>query len=608
MSGSGTNITTLESDAARHLFVIGFNADGVISCANDTALEMLGADLCGQPLAARLCAKDVNKINRLLGSEWRGDMSFRLCFSDDNTEGATLRHVDGRLALDEGGAFVFSGLERLNLYEGDNKFSSMVETTGEGILVHIEGAIKYVNPALTEMLGVSLEDILSNKDPYVHLHPDDRARIMGYHRARLRGEEPPETFEYRLVNVDDSIRWISANARLLDWEGENASLVVMRDVTHLKTLKDEHDEIQKLFSRVVEAMPSYLSISSLETQEFVFANQHFFDTFGYTKEEVIGKSSKDLELWNSRDDRRELVKSIRVGEIFSTIAEGRRKNGDVFNTKVNGILLSEGESQFVIIVGDDVTEEIEREKQLEESRETAELASRTKSQFLANMSHELRTPLNAILGFSQFIRDQLLGPIEEPRYVEYANDIFSSGTHLLTIINEILDLSKVESGKLGFKETEVNVRELAVSTFNLLRSRALEYGVRLVNQVPDTDILMRADEMRLKQSLINLLSNALKFTEDGGEVKLSYFSDDQGRVNIRVSDTGVGMNDDQIAVAYEPFGQIENTYTRSDQGTGLGLPLVKAFVELHQGEMNIESELGKGTIITLTFPVERVVS
>ncbi|MCK5574948.1 MAG: hypothetical protein KAI28_04005, partial [Sphingomonadales bacterium] len=225
-----------------------------------------------------------------------------------------------------------------------------------------------------------------------------------------------------------------------------------------------------------------------------------------------------------------------------------------------------------------------------------------------NMSHELRTPLNAILGFSQFIRDQLLGPIEEPRYVEYANDIFSSGTHLLTIINEILDLSKVESGKLGFKETEVNVRELAVSTFNLLRSRALEYGVRLVNQVPDTDILMRADEMRLKQSLINLLSNALKFTEDGGEVKLSYFSDDQGRVNIRVSDTGVGMNEDQIAVAYEPFGQIENTYTRSDQGTGLGLPLVKAFVELHQGEMNIESELGKGTIITLTFPVERVVS
>ena len=595
----------LSRDILSRLYVINVDVDGVIKFVNHNAKSMLGPMCVGENIRNFLCLEDKQQTDKTIHAALKAKRSILMTMSSDAAQAIA---VHGELDTDGEGGLLFTGFQLLNTLEGENKFHTLVETTGEGILVHNDGAIKFVNQACVDLLGIEMSDAVATPDSYKYLHPDDRERIHGYHMARLRGEDSPETFEFRLLCADNRVRWCAVNARLIDWDGETASLVVMKDVTHLKELKDAHSESREMFSRVVEAIPSFLSITNMQTGEFVFVNQRFVDVFGYSQNELIGHSSLALGMWQDDAHRARLVEAVNNGEQFEIVAGGVRKNGEKFPVKLTGVMMPDYDVPHMVIVGDDITVEAEREKQLEESRENAEMASRTKSQFLANMSHELRTPLNAILGFSQFIRDQLLGPIEEPRYVEYANDIHTSGAHLLTIINEILDLSKVESGKLDFNETEVNVRELAVSTFNLLRGRALEYGVRLINQAPEGDLCIRADEMRLKQSLINLLSNAIKFTPDEGVVTLACFQNDEGRVCFRVSDTGVGMTEDQIAVAFEPFGQVENTYTSPEQGTGLGLPLVKAFVNMHQGELYIESEVGRGTDITIIFPSARTLA
>jgi signal transduction histidine kinase len=222
------------------------------------------------------------------------------------------------------------------------------------------------------------------------------------------------------------------------------------------------------------------------------------------------------------------------------------------------------------------------------------------------MSHELRTPLNAILGFSEVIRDQLFGPSALPRYAEYAKDIHSSGEYLLHIINDILELSKVEAGKLGLHDTDISIETLAQECLRMVESQAKQAKLRLTANIGQPAPVVRVDERSMKQILINLLSNAIKFTPAGGAVSLSAR---KGRgLTIHVSDSGIGMSDADIAVALTPFGQIESAISRRHQGTGLGLPLAQALVELHGSQLKINSEPNLGTTVSFTSPTERVVA
>jgi two-component system cell cycle sensor histidine kinase PleC len=247
-------------------------------------------------------------------------------------------------------------------------------------------------------------------------------------------------------------------------------------------------------------------------------------------------------------------------------------------------------------------------EELRQSMEAAELANRSKSEFLANMSHELRTPLNAIIGFSEVITKQLFGPIGTERYAQYAGDIFDSGTHLLQIINDILDLSKFEAGKLELHESTVSLSQVVKGCITLVRDRASEAGISLSTDIDDKVPALYADERTLKQVLINLLSNAVKFTPQGGSVAIGARLVASGALEIYVRDSGIGMNAAEIAVALQPFGQIANAATRKQQGTGLGLPLARSLTELHGGDLRIESAPNAGTTITVTLPPERVLT
>jgi two-component system cell cycle sensor histidine kinase PleC len=249
----------------------------------------------------------------------------------------------------------------------------------------------------------------------------------------------------------------------------------------------------------------------------------------------------------------------------------------------------------------------ESERALIQAKEQADFANRSKSEFLANMSHELRTPLNAIIGFAEIIKGQMFGPVGKPQYVEYASDIFESGHLLLSLINDILDMSKIESGKRALVDTTLNIERIAQSVVRLVAARAKLGKLHLTVQIPNDLPFLRGEEKALKQILTNLLTNAIKFTDENGDITLSAIMDESGRLCIVIEDTGIGIAPEDIPVALAPFGQIESALSRKHQGTGLGLPLTKALVELHSGILDLQSKPGVGTVVTVIFPPDRVV-
>jgi signal transduction histidine kinase len=246
------------------------------------------------------------------------------------------------------------------------------------------------------------------------------------------------------------------------------------------------------------------------------------------------------------------------------------------------------------------------EAHLRQAKEEAELASRTKTEFLANISHELRTPLNAIIGFAEILSGQIFGKLGDQRYVNYAADIRDSGQHLLTLINDVLDVSKIEVGKLELNEEPVDIIAVLESSMRLMRDRAEEAGLELRAELPRGLPFLQADARRLKQILLNLMSNAVKFTAAGGRVVVRAVVAEDG-LSIAVEDTGIGIAPHDLEKALRPFGQIDSRMARKYQGTGLGLPLTKSMVELHGGRLTLESEVGRGTKATIWLPRERII-
>ena len=250
----------------------------------------------------------------------------------------------------------------------------------------------------------------------------------------------------------------------------------------------------------------------------------------------------------------------------------------------------------------DITDRKQMEQALRDARDAAERGSRAKSEFLANMSHELRTPLNAIIGFSEIMREEILGPVTVPKYREYLGDIHNSAQHLLLIINDILDIARIEAGRVELKEARIDLKRMIDECARMLRGRVADAGLKLETNFESVAPWCIGDERLLRQVLLNLTSNAIKFTPSGGRVSIQVGRKVGGELTLAVQDTGIGMTTEEAAVALRPFGQVQSAFARSRDGVGLGLPLAKSFVELHGGELLVESVPGRGTTVIVKLP------
>jgi PAS domain S-box-containing protein len=356
--------------------------------------------------------------------------------------------------------------------------------------------------------------------------------------------------------------------------------------------------------RVIDAVPAMVCATDGEGR-YIFCNQRFASFVGLRPGRLIGR--RPLEAHDDALARRLVERDARLlgGEILPASIEEEivDHDGNLRDLLTTKSLYRDGDGAMVVTVLLDITARRRAELDLLAVKEHAETANRSKTEFLANMSHELRTPLNAIIGFSQVMAGEMLGPIATTRYVGYARDILASAEHLLGIINDILDVSKLESGKLELVEEAIDLPKAIGDLIMLVEGKAKTADVKLIARQEGEIPPLRGDLRKLKQIVVNLVTNAIKFSRPGGEVEIVLKTDD-GAVAITVV-RGIGMDPEEIELAMTRFGQVNGPWTREHAGTGLGLPLAIGLAELHGASLTIKSIKDVGTTVTVAFPAER---
>jgi PAS domain S-box-containing protein len=343
---------------------------------------------------------------------------------------------------------------------------------------------------------------------------------------------------------------------------------------------------------------------------YLAVNQALADIYGYASPGALMTGLTDIsaQLYvdiRRRDEFRALMQANDVVNNF--VSEIYHRSGRRIWISENARAVRDWSGTLLCYEGTvkDVTEKFEQERALRTALRQAEIANKMKAAFLAAMSHELKTPLNAVLGFSEIIRDEVLGPVGHDMYRDYAGDIHKSGTRLLSVINDVLDVSRLEGGLLTLDARPENILDVVEGAIK--QARAITHdGRRIEIDVPADMPSLQVDPRRLSQAIGNILANALKFTPESGEVRFAAQIAADGTVLLSVEDTGIGMEQETIAAALEPFRQLDGSLARRFEGAGLGLSIAKALAELHGGALSVKSAVGEGTIVTITLPAARL--
>lgn len=494
--------------------------------------------------------------------------------------------------------------------EDDDRYRQLLMNLPDAVRISCAGVVVYANDACVRLFGAGCAEDLIGRSVDDFIAPEDRERLQARRRMLLAtGLAPME--EQKRLRLDGSVVAIEMLGIRIAWQGRPAALNVMRDVTKRHEALSALRESEARFHALAEHIPGATFQCERDGAGrfgFSFVSQGVEALFGVSAEAAMRRASalfRAIEpadrvrlheiFRNASDDSGPIETELRTREcdgfsrVIQLIARPRRRD--------DGSAVWEG--LFL-----DATERHDVLEALRQAKDAAEFANRTKSEFLANMSHEVRNPLNAILGFAEVIEMELFGPTGAAQYKEYAADIRESGKHLLAIINDVLDIAKIEAGKLEIENEQLDIRALIESSLTVLKRRAQAGEIKLAVRVGRSLPRLRGDERRIRQVLLNLLTNASKFTPDGGMVRVSASLDSGRGLRIRVSDNGIGMQPEDIDRALTPFVKIGS----GGNGTGLGLPLAKSLVECHDGRFKVISSPGKGTTITLRFPPMRLVA
>jgi PAS domain S-box-containing protein len=449
------------------------------------------------------------------------------------------------------------------------------------------------------ILGRTIEEIVGS---------EAQEQLSVYLEAALSGKE--QRFDLDMTYPDGKTRAVEITyAPHLDASGEvQGCFALVHNITERKRAEEAFHTREAQLRGIMDNAPIEIVLKDTEGH-YVLTNAHWQKSYNLTDEEAKGRTLHDFfpeEFAKPLSAHEREV--METGEAAAYEDKFPEPDGvHDFLTITFPIRDMAGEVMNIGVMAVDITERKRAEEAVLMAKEQAELANRTKSQFLANMSHELRTPLNAIIGFSEIIKDEAFGPVGCTKYCDYVNDINESGQHLLDLINDILDLSKIESGAGELQKEVVEIRALVRSIVTLVTGRVKKSSAELEINMPDDVPPLHADSRKLKQILINLLSNAIKFTPAGGKVTLKIWCRVESGYVFQVVDTGIGIALDDIPKALAPFQQVDSELSRKYEGTGLGLPLTKALVEMHGGSLDLQSELGVGTTVTVRFPAESIV-
>lgn len=466
------------------------------------------------------------------------------------------------------------------------------------VAVDNDGAIQHlaVHPALER-----IAQLLWVRDRFLrHVHPDEQEFVRTNIDWAFAQASRNAHIQFRLARPDG--RWSNVMAHIRQVNA--GSLQILMQPNDIAYARNAESQLRRV---VEESLQGIVVISNGQT---LYCNEGYARMLGFVSAREFAASDPSKTGDFIHPDDRQMVHD-RLARLEPTSRfEFRllRLDGMTIWAHVTATPVEWDGKPALLSWLTDISDRKRAEEELRGSKEAAEFANRSKTEFLANMSHELRTPLNAILGFSEVIREQMMGPLGSPKYVEYAGDIHKSGEHLLDLINDVLDLAKIDARKLDLRECEFAPADIVADCMSLLSARAESDAVSLTAQVTHDAPLLRADKRAVKQVLLNLLSNAIKFTPRGGRVSITGRVSADRTFGLSVTDNGIGMSAPEIEVAMAPFGQVDSKFTRQQIGTGLGLPVSRSLMRLHGGDVIVSSVPGAGTTMTAVFPPERVLA
>lgn len=475
----------------------------------------------------------------------------------------------------------------------------------------MDGRLIFINDTWQMVTGYEV-DHGQGRVLFDMLHPQDQLEQIESFQQLVRGQKQAYRSVARLRTAEGRYRSIElAMSMLRQDENKNLRVVgTITDVEERRRAESALGEAEKKYRTIVDnAAGGIYQVTS--EGHILSANPAMARILGYDNPDELMRGIRNIheQIYTNRKSRGRFIRELESkGDARNFEIEAARKDGKKIWLNENARAVKDEEGNLLYFEGsiEDITARKDTEIKLKDAIVASDLANRAKSEFLANMSHELRTPLNAIIGFSEIIKNEMLGPLEQKQYWEYAKDIYDSGKNLLKIINDILEVSKIEASDRQLNESIIEMEKVVSSCLDLTAPKIKANSLSVNNLIDKAIPNIVGEEVAIKQIILNLLSNATKFTPNGGRITLSYELDQENRLRLSITDTGIGLDEHEVEKALSPFGQIETAMSRSSSGAGLGLTLVDSLIRLHGGKLELFSQKGIGTTATIIFPVKRV--
>lgn len=474
------------------------------------------------------------------------------------------------------------------------------------------GIVQFINDRFTELTRISIDDVMGQS--FFKLFPEDqRDKNIERYQKLVEGKLRPYRVKTFIETYDGSPRQIEISFRMINKDEAGKSHVIGTIVDKQnfaaakKAIIEAEEKYKDMFDHAVNGI-----YQSTPEGKFISVNPALAQILGYESVEDVTKSVHSIAAQiYVRPEERAIYKNRidHTGQVMGYETQMYKKDGTKIWVVENARAVMGEDGYLKYYEGSlwDVTERRESEKAMKDAKLAAEMSARTKTEFLANMSHELRTPLNAIIGFSEIIKDEIMGPLQNAAYKEYATDIYSSGNNLLKIISEILEVSKIEAGNRPLNEGPVRMSRAVAACLVILKGKVEDARLSIDMDIPEDLPELIGEELVIKQILLNLVGNAIKFTQAGGSIVIkARIEDYTGRMILEVIDSGIGMTPEELEKATQPFWQANADLARDTSGTGLGLTLVQSLAKMHGASLEIESIKAQGTTARILFPAARV--